>query len=344
MDIVLEVSDTFLWDYMYAWLLPAKHAPYDYPDLLANSTEQTFSAWQYKPSTAFFSLQPSQAAYMSAWNRDNIYRQGITLFLITWLFGLVLYFLFGALSYAFVFDKNTLKHPKFLKNQVWLEMKQANVSMPGMALLTAPLFLAEVQGYSKLYDTSADGPGFWYDILQFPLFLLFTDLCIYWIHRGLHHPLVYKTLHKPHHKWIMPTPFASHAFHPVDGFAQSIPYHVFPFIFPLQKVAYVVLFVFINFWTILIHDGEYVTNNPVINGAACHSLHHYAFNYNYGQYTTLWDRLGGSYRAPDQELFKKETKMSKKTWDKQVQQMEEILKGVEGEDDREYLADSKKRQ
>ena len=235
-----------------------------------------------------------------------------------------------------------MKHPKFLRNQVLLEMKQANTSMPIMALFTAPLFLAEVRGYSKLYDTTEDGPGLWYNIVQFPLFLLFTDFCIYWIHRGLHHPRVYKTLHKPHHKWIMPTPFASHAFHPVDGFAQSIPYHIFPFIFPLQKLAYVGLFIFINFWTILIHDGEFVTSNPIINGAACHSVHHFAFNYNYGQYFTLWDRLGGSYRTPDEDMFKKETKMSKKLWDKQVKQMETILKDVEGEDDRVYLPETKK--
>ncbi|KAM7207398.1 sterol delta 5,6-desaturase ERG3 [Naviculisporaceae sp. PSN 640] len=229
-----------------------------------------------------------------------------------------------------------MKHPRFLKNQILLEMKQANQSFPGMAAMTVPIVLLELKGYSKLYDTTAEGPGRWYDFFQFPLFVFFTDFCIYWIHRGLHHPLVYKRLHKPHHKWIMPTPFASHAFHPLDGYAQGLPYHIFPFIFPLQKMAYIALFVFINFWTIMIHDGEYIANNPIINGAACHSVHHFAFNYNYGQFTTLWDRLGGSYRQPDEELFQKENKMSKKTWEKQVKVMEEVLKEVEGDDDRVY--------
>jgi len=125
------------------------------------------------------------------------------------------------------------------------------VSMPVMAIFTAPLFYAEVKGYSKLYmDTEKQ--GLWYLIAQFPLFLMFTDCGIYWIHRGLHHPAIYKRLHKPHHKWIMPTPYASHAFHPFDGFAQSVPYHVFPFIFPLHKFSYLVLFTFINIWTVMI--------------------------------------------------------------------------------------------
>lgn len=39
-----------------------------------------------------------------------------------------------------------------------------------------------------------------------------------------HHPSIYKFVHKPHHKWIVPTPYAALAFHPVDGYAQSLPY------------------------------------------------------------------------------------------------------------------------
>ena len=55
---------------------------------------------------------------------------------------------------------------------------------------------------------------------------------------------------------MVPTPFASHAFHPLDGFAQSVPYHVYPYLFPLQKFAYLGLFVFINMWTISIRESS----------------------------------------------------------------------------------------
>lgn len=216
-------------------------------------------------------------------------------------------------------------------------------SLPIMAIFTVPFFLAEVRGYAKLYDDASDAPFSLYNLIQFPLFIVFTDFFIYWIHRGLHHPRIYRTLHKPHHKWIMPTPFASHAFHPLDGWSQSVPYHVFPFILPLQKFAYVILFAFINLWTVFIHDGEYVANSPVINGAACHTMHHLYFNYNYGQFTTLWDRLGGSYRKPNDELFRRETKMGKKEWERQVKEMENVVKEVEGEDDRSYDASKDKK-
>ena len=121
-----------------------------------------------------------------------------------------------------------------------------------MAIFTAPLFLGEVRGYSKLYDAPEAAPFWAYNVLQIPFFILFTDFFIYWIHRGLHSKMLYKRLHKPHHKWVVPTPFASHAFHPLDGFAQSVPYHIFPYLFPLQKFAYIALFIFINVWTISI--------------------------------------------------------------------------------------------
>jgi lathosterol oxidase len=265
---------------------------------------------------------------------------------------LVIYFLCATLSYVFVFDKTTFQHPKYLKNQMRMEIRQTMESIPIMAIFTVPFFVAEVRGYSFIYD-SATNPGFdhpflswfgnWYNYIQFPLFLMFTDFCIYWIHRGLHHPLVYRRLHKPHHKWIMPTPYASHAFHPLDGYSQSVPYHLFPFMFPLQKFAYIALFTFIQIWTVMIHDGEYVANSPIINGAACHTMHHLYFNYNYGQFTTLWDRLGGSYRKPNEELFRREEKMSESEWKRQTKEMEQRVIEVEGKDDRSYGPETSKK-
>jgi len=339
MDIALELCDTYIFDYMYKAILPAQPLAYNLNDGVGNATAFDYRAaskWQFEPASSILSFPPTDAAYMSTLDRDNIYRQAFSLFLITWIAGATIYFVVSSLSYVFVFDKTVFNHPKFLKNQIRMEIRQAVESMPWIAVLTTPFFLAEVRGYSKLYDPLADEPYPYYNYLQFPLFLIFTDFCIYFIHRGLHHPLIYKTLHKPHHKWIMPTPYASVAFHPVDGWMQSVPYHVFPFIFPLQKFAYLALFFFVQIWTVLIHDGEYVSDSPLLNGAACHTMHHLYFNYNYGQYTTLWDRLGGSYRKPNEELFRRESKMGQKEWERQVAEMEKMVKEVEGEDDRSY--------
>jgi len=71
--------------------------------------------------------------------------------------------------------------------------------------------------------------------------------------------------------------------------------------------------------------------------------HHLYFNYNYGQFTTLWDRLGSSYREPNLELFQKETKTSKDEWARQKAEMERMVVEVEGSDDRTYLPNEAKK-
>jgi lathosterol oxidase len=71
MDVVLEVFDTFLLDYVYAAVLPA-------------SSPSPCVEWRYTPATLYFTLPPGEAAFSSVWLRDNIFRQAISLFLITW--------------------------------------------------------------------------------------------------------------------------------------------------------------------------------------------------------------------------------------------------------------------
>ncbi|XP_058050361.1 lathosterol oxidase [Ahaetulla prasina] len=240
--------------------------------------------------------------YPATWPEDNAFRQIISLFVITNLGAIVLYFLFATLSYYLLFDHKLKKHPQFLENQVQREIKHTVSSLPLISIPTVAIFFAEVRGYSKLYSNIGDSPYGWFGVVfSMFSFLFFTDMCIYWIHRFLHHKLLYKRFHKPHHTWKVTTPFASHAFHPVDGFLQSIPYHVYPFLFPLHKVTYLGLYVFVNIWSISIHDGDYRVPNPlkpIINGSAHHTDHHLYFDYNYGQYFTLWDRIGGSYKTP----------------------------------------------
>ncbi|KAF0690516.1 Aste57867_18106 [Aphanomyces stellatus] len=245
----------------------------------------------------------TEHVYPSSMPADHIGRQCLSLFMITMLGGYVLYLSFAWFSYVFLFDKAYEKHPKFLKNQVRMEIQVSCGSIPFMTLLTLPVFLAEVRGYSFLYN-DIEEYGYAYLAFSIVMFMFFNDMMIYWIHRFLHHTAIYKHIHKLHHKWLVPTPFASHAFHPVDGFLQSTPYHMFVFLMPLHKLVYLGLFVLVNFWTISIHDGNFFMDKmpkwfeAAVNGAAHHTDHHLFFDYNYGQYFTLWDHIGGSYRNP----------------------------------------------
>lgn len=87
MDVVLELFDTFLFDYLYAVAVPvSQHAPL--VSQLADGFNKTASAlgngYTYTPASQYLKLVPSKYAYLSSLPRDNMFRQCFSLFLITW--------------------------------------------------------------------------------------------------------------------------------------------------------------------------------------------------------------------------------------------------------------------
>ena len=192
MDVVLTLTDTYFFDSVYARLLPPPPILSALPRLNATS-----SPVSYATSTTYHSFLPP----LSLLPRDSLLRQSISLFLIALIGAAAIYFLFCSLSYFLVFDRRLEHHPRFLENQVWLEIKSSLIAMPTIDLLTLPWFLAEVRGHSKLYDR-VDQYGWAYLVASVGMYLFFTDFCIYWIHRIEHHPRLYKYVHKPHHRWI----------------------------------------------------------------------------------------------------------------------------------------------
>ncbi|KAJ7466502.1 fatty acid hydroxylase [Mycena latifolia] len=309
MDLILDQCDTYFLDAIYAKLVPLSafailHGSHNVRDDSFTAQWSKIVSLLPRPLDNASDYALSELVQTSAWPRDYIPRQVLSLSIITLIGIHLLYFIFAGLSYYFIFNHAMRRHPRFLKHQEKLEIQSSLRAFPFITLLTLPWFFAEVRGYSRLYD-GAGTYGYVYLLASAPFFLLFTDYCIYWIHRGLHTPALYKPLHKAHHKWIIPTPWASHAFHPIDGYLQGVPYHLFIFLFPLNRVLYLVMFILVNIWTIFIHDSDMITGHAlesVINGPAHHTLHHVYFTVNYGQYFTWADKVGKSYRQPESSL------------------------------------------
>lgn len=166
MDLVLEYADEYLLDSVYASLLPAPTAQAA-GKLASNATLAASAA-------------TAQAA-ASTWARDNIYRQSVSLFVISAVAALFLYFVFSSLSYYFLYDKRLEHHPRFLPRQKYQEIMTSVISVPFMDFLTLPWFVGEVRGKSKLYSDVAEY-GWPYFIFSAVWFLVFTDFLIYVIH------------------------------------------------------------------------------------------------------------------------------------------------------------------
>lgn len=103
MDVVLELADTYMFDRLYANLLPIQSAftaldpistltagfksldnSTSFNDASQAAAAVAQSSWQFEPASQYFSVQPSEYAWMSRWDRDNLWRQFISFYIITW--------------------------------------------------------------------------------------------------------------------------------------------------------------------------------------------------------------------------------------------------------------------
>lgn len=154
-----------------------------------------------------------------------------------------------------------------------------------------------VFGNSRMYyDIEPYGWGCL--IVSFLAALVFSETLIYWIHRALHTTWLYRKIHVHHHQFREPTPLSSIAFHPVDSFAQALPYHLFALLIPINFWLYLTMIVYVTLWSVMIHDRIRWVPGAVVNHTGCHTVHHWYNKYNYGQYFTVWDRSCGTYREP----------------------------------------------
>ena len=95
MDIILEGFDTFLFDRLYATVLPASSTSYlsqyvkgvattTFSSMREMGTQTPTQKYVYEPASQIINFEPSHWAYASALPRDNMYRQAFSLYIITW--------------------------------------------------------------------------------------------------------------------------------------------------------------------------------------------------------------------------------------------------------------------
>jgi lathosterol oxidase len=219
-----------------------------------------------------------------------------TMFLVLWLGTLLLYFGLAGASQCLIRVKGT-SNPgeKRGSTKIGKAIGLSLVSIACNGVMIAPVVVLVVRGSSRAYFTVSDY-GWGYLLFSIVFLLFFTDTFVYWIHRALHARSLYKLVHRYHHEFRTPTPWASLAFHPLDAFAQALPYHIFAFLFPIHIGVYVGALIVVTLWTFLIHEPPPFFPKGWPNFASHHEIHHTCNKYNYGQFFSLWDRIGNTYR------------------------------------------------
>ncbi len=153
--------------------------------------------------------------------------------------------------------------------------------------------------------------GWFYWLLSILAMIFMHDTYFYWTHRAMHHPRVFRYFHKVHHDSINPSPWASYAFHPLEGVVEAS--IIFPIVLlvPHHTSALIVFLFFMMTYNVYGHLGwelyprgfQQTWIGKWINTSVNHNQHHKHFYGNYGLYFLFWDRWLGTIRLDYDKEF-----------------------------------------
>lgn len=142
----------------------------------------------------------------------------------------------------------------------------------------------------------------WYVPVSIFLYLFLHDTYFYWTHRLMHHPRLFRRVHRVHHESRPPTPWAAFSFHPWESVIGAVFLPLLALVLPIHVGAVLFILTLMTMAAVLNHCGWevfprwWLTRWPGRNliTAAHHDLHHRNPNVNFGLYFRFWDKLMGT--------------------------------------------------
>ena len=155
--------------------------------------------------------------------------------------------------------------------------------------------------FSKLYFNSSEY-GYFYLIFSFILVWIYLDGMAYYAHRFWHHKFLYKYFHKWHHYYKSPTSFSIIAMHPIEFFVYFSIIISPIFLIPIYHFNFYFILIYLYYFGLIDHSGIILESIfPWQPNSIFHDNHHQYFHCNFGQNSSIWDKLHGSIRNKKNE-------------------------------------------
>ncbi|MBL7857032.1 MAG: sterol desaturase family protein [Cyclobacteriaceae bacterium] len=172
------------------------------------------------------------------------------------------------------------------------------------------MFLSPVVQYTKVYFKLGEY-GVAYFVASILLIIVLHDTYFYWMHRLMHHKVVFRMAHRVHHLSTNPSPWAAMAFHPVEAVIEAGILVIVPFLFPIHPLAIGIFLLFMMIYNVYGHLGYELypkgfSKNLIgrwVNTSVNHNMHHQFFSGNYGLYFLFWDRIMGTIHPTYDQQF-----------------------------------------
>ena len=203
-------------------------------------------------------------------------------------------YVFGKRKY--ILQKIQQRFPK--KKKLIQEITYSILTM-GIYALFSILFIVNQNHWhiGQVYYSISDY-GIPYFLFSIVVMVVWHDTYFYWTHRWMHHPKVFKVIHKVHHLSYNPTPLAAFSFHPIESFISMGFIPIAMMLMPFYKYLLLIFFTIDFLNNIISHLGyefypKWFATHPItkyLNNATFHNIHHKYSKGNYGLYFTIWDR------------------------------------------------------
>lgn len=211
---------------------------------------------------------------------------------------------FWICDYFHLLHKYKIQTDKYPTNQQYVQCILNLVQ--NYILIIFPLVYAAYPIFSFLnFTTALPLPSWTTWTWQMLFFMWAEDFSHYWLHRWLHLPFFYKTIHKLHHTFAAPFGLAASFAHPIEVLVLGFCTFCGPLVIQPHFFTFYCWVLFRQLEAVATHCGYDLPNPldliPFYGGTKPHDYHHKNFIYNYSSRFTYLDKLFGTYKEdPDQ--------------------------------------------